>query len=56
MIAGQTNPFGVVYKQCGAQNVFMNAAARTPNTIRYETPKFSSFYLATQWCNFAPKS
>lgn len=24
MIAGQTNPFGVVYKQCGAQNVFVN--------------------------------
>lgn len=53
MIAGQTNPFGVIYKQCGAQNVFMNAAARTPNTIRYETPKFNGFYLATQWCNSA---
>ena len=53
MIAGQTNPFGVIYKQCGAQNVFMNATTRTPNTIRYETPKFNGFYLATQWCNSA---
>ncbi len=53
MIAGQTNPFGVIYKQCGAQNVFMNAAARTPNTVRYETPNFAGFTLATQWCNSA---
>lgn len=51
LVAGQTNPFGVIYKQCGAQNVFMNAAARTPNTIRYETPSFSGLTFATQWCN-----
>lgn len=24
MIASQTNPFGVVYKQCGAQNAIVN--------------------------------
>lgn len=51
LIAGQTNPFGVIYKQCGAQNVFMNAASRTPNTIRYETPSFAGLTFATQWCN-----
>ena len=53
LIAGQTNPFGVIYKQCGAQNVFMNAASRTPNTIRYETPSFSGLTFAAQWCNSA---
>lgn len=51
LVAGQTNPFGVIYKICGAQKLFMNAASRTPNTIRYETPSFSGFSLATQWCN-----
>ena len=51
IIAGQTNPFGVIYKQCGAQNVFLNAAARTPNTIRYETPNYSGLTLIGQWCN-----
>ena len=43
IFAGQTNPFGVVYKEAGALNVFQNAATRIDNQVRYQSPNFAGF-------------
>ena len=51
IIAGQTNPFGVVYKEAGALNVFQNAAARIDNQIRYQSPNFGGFTGYAQYSN-----
>ena len=51
LIAGQTNPFGVVYKTAGALNVFQGAAQRASNSIRYESPSMSGFRVYGQYSN-----
>ncbi len=51
IFAGQTNPFGVVYKIAGALNVFQGAAQRVGNQIRYESPNMAGVRAYLQYSN-----
>lgn len=51
IFAGLTNPFGIVYKEAGALNVFQGAAQRTSNMVRYESPSFAGARVYAQYSN-----
>lgn len=51
IFAGQTNPFGVVYKTAGANGLFQSAAQRVSNMLRYESPSMAGVKLYAQYSN-----
>lgn len=51
IFAGQTNPFGVVYKEAGGSNVFQNSTQRVSNMLHYESPSFAGLKFYAQYSN-----
>ena len=51
IFAGQTNPFGIVYKNAGAVTVFKDASQRASNMVRYESPSLYSVKILGQYSN-----
>jgi predicted porin len=56
IFAGQTNPFGVVYKEAGGSNVFQNSTQRVSNMLHYESPSLAGLKFYAQYSNATGQS